>query len=108
MNKAANHLHRYKKKNIGQNGKEYFVYFCTKPACSHYIPILLAEGRLCECYICGETIIINKAILTHSGSKPMTRPHCLDCTKKRKATDVDKIAEFLEGTKAKIPLDGKT
>jgi hypothetical protein len=97
--RAANHTHRYKKKNIGQNGKRYLVYFCTKPLCSHYVPVTLAEGKMCECYICDSPFIITKAIVSGSSGEPMTRPHCLDCTKKRKAKDVEAIAAFLEGTK---------
>ena len=60
---VANHLHRYKRKNIGVDGKIFLVYVCTKPACSHYIRVDLAEGRLCECNICHETMIINKTVL---------------------------------------------
>lgn len=102
---VANHYHRYKKKNIGRDGKEYYVYFCTKPGCSHYIPINLAEGRLCECNYCAAPMIITKAVLTHSSSKPMTRPHCGACTKRRKESDVEAITEFLEGVRTTPPVN---
>jgi len=101
-NKVANHIHRYKKVNLGANGKQFYVYRCTKPACSHYIRIELSEGKLCECNKCGEPMIINRAILSHSGGKPMTLPHCLNCVKRKKAEDVDAIQEFLDGVKAKM------
>lgn len=93
---VSNHLHRYKKVNLGQNGKDYFVYKCMKPACSHYAPMHLVEGKLCECNRCGEAMIITKFTLTASGRKPMARPHCGDCTKRKKADDVELIKEFLE------------
>ena len=99
--KVANHLHRYKKVNIaGFHRPEFWVYKCMKPACSHYIRIDLAEGKLCECNKCGEAMIIGRATLTHSSGKPMTNPHCLTCIKRRRITDVEAITEFLEGTKA--------
>ena len=95
-NRVANHLHRYKKVNIGSTGKEYLVYRCMKPACSHYIRMELAEGKLCECNRCGEPMIITKDTLTHSnGGKPMARPHCQGCVKSRKQSDVAAIASFL-------------
>lgn len=98
---VANHLHRYKKKNIGVNGKEFFVYVCTKPACSHYVRIDLAEGKLCECNKCHEAMIITREVMTKSSGKPMTLPHCLGCVKRKKVTDVEvgAITEFLGGVK---------
>ena len=100
ISKAVNHLHRYKKKNLGRDGKEFFVYMCTKPTCTHYIRCDLADGKLCECNRCHETMIITKEVLTKSSGKPMTLPHCLDCTKRRKEIngDVAAITEFLGGT----------
>jgi len=100
MAKPANHLHRYKKVNLSENGnKPYLVYKCLKPACSHYVPIKLAEGKLCECNRCGELMIITKSVLTHSNNKPMARPHCSDCIKRKKDKDVAAIAEFIAGNK---------
>ncbi len=101
-NRVANHLHRYKKVNIARDGKEFLVYKCVKPACSHYIRIDLAEGKLCECNKCGEAMIIGKITLTQSGGKPMTKPHCLNCIKRKKVPDVEAITEFLDGSKTTI------
>lgn len=98
--RVANHLHRYKKVNLATNGGEYWVYRCTKPACSHYIPIALAEGKLCECNRCGEAMIIGRETMTKSSGRPMTLPHCGDCIKRRRTDDVDKIKEFLEGVRS--------
>jgi hypothetical protein len=103
--RVANHLHRYKKINIAKDGKEFFVYQCMKPACSHYVRIDLAEGKLCECNKCGEAMIIAKATLTHSSGKPMAKPHCLNCVKRRRISDVEAITEFLGGSKVPIPVD---
>lgn len=100
MNKVANHLHRYKKVDLSEKrDKSYLVYRCTKPACSHYMPMKLAEGKLCECNRCGEPMIITKAVLTHSGNKPMAKPHCTNCIKRRHEKDVAAIAAFISGVK---------
>lgn len=97
---VANHLHRYKKVNIGANGKVFYVYKCMKPACSHYIRIDLAEGKLCECNRCGEPFIIGRETLTKSSGKPMALPHCLDCIKRKVRQHVEAITEFLDRAKA--------
>jgi hypothetical protein len=106
--RTANHLHRYKKVNLGVDGKIFYVYKCMKPACSHYIRMDLAEGKLCECNKCGEPMLISRAVLTHSSGKPMTLPHCLNCVKRKKAADVDAIKEFLDGVKTEIPVNEET
>jgi hypothetical protein len=98
MAKPANHLHKYKKVNLSETG-EYLVYKCMKPACSHYVPIKLSEGKLCECNRCGEPMIITKSVLTHSNNKPMARPHCTGCIKRKNEKDVAALAEFISGTK---------
>jgi hypothetical protein len=98
---SANHVHRYKKMNIAAYGNPaYYVYKCMKPTCSHYTPTALAEGKLCECNRCGEPMIIGKQVMNQSSGKPMTLPHCGECTKKRKTNDAESIealAEFLDG-----------
>ena len=93
---AANHLHRYKKVNIGSKGNDFYVYKCMKPTCSHYIRIDLAEGLLCECNKCSEPMIITKTVLSRSGGKPMTGPHCSNCIKHKNLEDVNAIASFLK------------
>jgi hypothetical protein len=105
---VANHLHRYKKVNIAGFGREpYWVYKCTKPACSHYLRMDLAEGKLCECNICKEPMIINRLAMTHSGGKPMTKPHCSNCIKRKKATDVEAITKFLDESKTEALLSSE-
>lgn len=98
--KAPNHLHKYRKVNLGSD-KDYFVYKCMRPACSHYIPVKQAEGKLCECNRCGEPMIITKVVLNGSSGKPMARPHCADCIQRKesKTQDVAAIAEFVLGNK---------
>lgn len=99
--KTVNHLHKYKKVNIGSINKDYFVYQCMRPTCSHYIPVKQSEGKLCECNRCGEPMIINKVVLNGSNGGPMARPHCTECIERRKdkVEDVAAISAFLEGNK---------
>lgn len=97
--KAANHVHKYKKFNLGQNGRDYLVYKCMKADCTHYVPILLAEGKIAECNRCETPFIISKLQLTGSHGKAMTRPHCVDCIKRKKSADVDAITQFLAENK---------
>lgn|SRR6187399_793641 len=87
MSKKYNHIHRYKKVNIGGFNKTYLVYKCYKPACTHYIPLHLAEGQISECNICGEPFLMTKAILHAHGNKEPARPRCQDC-KKTKTNEI--------------------
>lgn len=101
--KPPNHLHRYRKTNLSKRGT-YIVYKCQKPTCSHYIPIELAEGKLCECNRCHEPMVITKVQLNGSSGKPMAKPHCNNCIKRKNADEVKKFAEILidmETTNAK-------
>lgn len=99
MSKAVNHIHRYKKVNLSRKKEEpYLVYQCTKPLCSHYVPMAQAEGKMCECNRCGEAMIIGRSTLVHSGGKPMAKPHCNSCVKRRAKAGVEDIAAFLSKT----------
>ena len=103
MKESVNHIHRYKKANLARNGNPpYYVYKCTKPTCSHYVPMELAEGKMCECNRCNEAMIINKAVLTGSAGKPMTLPHCVNCIKRKKENveNVELVNQFLSGNKS--------
>lgn len=84
--KFPDHLHKYKRIKLG---KDYLVFRCMSPACPHYINVKLAEGKLCECNRCGSPMIITKATMD------LARPHCIDCTKRKKEIPVEQISEFL-------------
>jgi hypothetical protein len=100
MAKADNHLHKYRKVDLSNDpDKEYIVYKCIKPTCSHYIPIHLAEGKLCECNRCGEPMLITRKTLHGSSNKPMGKPHCNNCIVRKDTKDVEALAEFLTGAK---------
>lgn len=100
MAKPANHIHRYKKVNLSrQESKEYFVYRCQMPNCTHYVPIDLAEGKLCLCNRCLEPMLIGKIQLNGSSGGPMAKPHCVACIQRKKVEEVDQVAEFLNLTR---------
>ena len=93
-NRAPNHLHKYKRVNLTRDPtkKEYLVLKCMKPVCSHYVPLNLALGKLCECNRCGDAMVIDKVSIT------LALPHCTDCTKRKKVNEetVDLVAAFLK------------
>ncbi len=85
-----NHIHKYKRINLSNEG-EYLVLKCLKPDCSHYVPVSLAIGAICECNRCSRVMVIDKATIL------LALPHCKDCTKSKKSEQVADIAAFLEG-----------
>lgn len=91
--KAPIHVHKYSRKNIAAFGSpEYLVFYCTLPLCTSYVPLKLAEGKMCECNRCGELMIINRESIQHA------KPHCSNCIKRKtvKDEDVNAIAAFLQ------------
>ena len=78
--KLPNHLHRYKRVALGKK-KDYVVMKCQEPACSHHVPIALAEGKLCACNRCRGPMILDKAAIQ------LVKPHCDDCTRRMKPID---------------------
>ena len=100
MAKNANHIHKYKKINLSQTkGKTFLVYRCQVPTCTHYIPLNLAEGRVCECNRCGGVMVITKQTLTRSNGGAMALPHCDDCIVRKNADQILDVASFLEQKK---------
>lgn len=85
--RLPNHLHRYKRVRLGKE-KKYEVMKCQEPACTHYIEIALAEGKLCACNRCRQPMILDKIAIQ------LAKPHCPDCTQKRKP--IDPVLKALE------------
>ena len=77
------HIHKYKRVDIGRkNGpndrKEFIVFKCVLPDCTHYVEKALAEGKFCVCNRCGGLMTLTKAAME------LASPHCPDCTKRKK------------------------
>ena len=98
MPKHSNHLHKYKKVDLSRKkGKDPFlVYQCQVPTCTHYIPITLAIGKVCECNRCGGVMVITKSTLTRSNGGAMLMPHCDDCIRRKNVETIIDVASFLE------------
>lgn len=88
------HIHKYIKKDLSRTDKPYLVYKCQVPACHHYIPIVLAEGKLCICNECLEPFVITKVTLTASSHGPAAKPKCNKCIKHKRP--INEIGEFLK------------
>lgn len=69
------HTHRYERVDIGVS-KEYLVYRCTLPDCSHYLPESLVVGKKSICWRCGAEFVIRKDLL-------FKKPHCEDCIERK-------------------------
>jgi hypothetical protein len=88
-------IHKYKK---GVLGKDYVIYKCMKPACSHYIASTLVAGKMAECWRCGNTFIVTGDMVRKG--KEMLKLHCKECTnaRKPKADIVDDILTRIFGS----------
>lgn len=80
-------LHRYQLRDIGKrkdrdgNKKEYKVYHCNIPGCSHYKPPEQMFNVLSLCNRCDLPFIWD-----HAKNRNSVKPHCEECT--RRKTDV--------------------
>jgi hypothetical protein len=94
----SNHLHEYKKVDLARKKDKppYLVYKCQVLACPHYIPLTLAEGKVCKCSRCHQPMIITKATLTRSNGGPMLFPHCEDCTVRKDSDAIANLAGIIE------------
>ncbi len=94
--KLPKHIHLYKRINLVPSYKvkrgadPYLVFECQSPTCSHWIPLVRALGKLCECNKCHRPMILDKETVTHA------RPHCQECIIRRNKPELDKLAELLE------------
>lgn len=98
--KIPKHLHLYKRIDLVPSYKvkagksmPYLVLACQHPTCSHRIPIKQAIGKMCECWRCGQPMILDKI------SIELARPHHHECVVKRSAKHetIDKLKELIEG-----------
>lgn len=63
------HVHQYRRATLG---KDYLIYKCVLPGCTHYISADLIIGKKNKCWRCGDDHII---------SRKLAKPHCAKCTK---------------------------
>lgn len=84
------HIHRYEKTILGK--KNYVVFRCNLPDCSHYLVYKFAIGKKCLCNRCD-----NEMILDFRAAQ-FVKPYCVDCVKTKKKDDYDKLLEYIEKT----------
>jgi hypothetical protein len=60
MARRQAHVHKYKRTNIGRV-KEYLVYKCELPGCTHYTPVEMVIGKTTKCCICDKPYEIKAA-----------------------------------------------
>jgi hypothetical protein len=90
------HIHKYRRVNIGHDGKKFWVMRCVKPGCSHYMamssklscPIL--KDSIAECNRCDDRFILDKRALR------MEKPCCEDCIRKKENKKLDAAEEFFQ------------
>ena len=84
--KKPDHLHKYQRTILGR--RNWLIYRCMVPGCTHYIDADLILNRLCECWRCGNAMAINKRAAL------LAKPHCDDCVRSPKKDEVDKLTEL--------------
>lgn len=69
---AKKHTHKYERRKLGKN-KDYIVYACVLPDCTHYLERSLAKGMKSICWKCGNVFTMTMRSLTRR------KPVCNDC-----------------------------
>lgn len=90
----SKHIHKYRRVNIGRDGKKYWIMRCVKPGCTHYTAMAsklscpMLRDSLAECHRCGDRFILNRRALR------MERPCCDGCIKKKINDKVNEAERF--------------
>jgi hypothetical protein len=92
------HVHKYKKVNIGGYKKpKVYVYKCVLPDCTHYTRPQFIVGKKCVCCRCERVFIIK---IEHTWR--LVNLHCDDCTesknggKSKKEVVEERLDKFLD------------
>lgn len=84
------HVHKYIRARMG---KDYIIFKCALPGCTHYISKVVAEGRRSICWVCGNEMVLTKPALD------LKKPHHAECVRNSKKmpvpTEVDVWAKIL-------------
>ena len=71
VNEMNKHVHKYYRVKLGKN-KDYVVYRCESPGCTHYMPADLIVGCKSICHRCDKEFVITQNLM-------FKKPHCEDC-----------------------------
>jgi len=75
----SEHVHKYKKVTMGKN---FVVYKCVLPGCTHYVRSELAVGRFSLCWMCEGQFVMTEISATRLKPKCQS---CIDKTVARRA-----------------------
>lgn len=95
----AHKHHKVRRKNLTRDKekKPYLVHACILPGCHFYMACHLMLGKEVICNRCDKPFIMDARSIVES------KPHCKDCTKKRRTTVIKDVA--LEDFMSKLGLD---
>jgi len=74
--KLIEHVHKYMRVKLGKK-KDFIVFKCMIPGCTHYLQRDLVVGRESICWVCGELMTLSMKTTT------LKYPHHSYCTKGR-------------------------
>lgn len=80
------HTHKYERRFIGRK-KDYEVFVCQIPRCTHYVEAAFIVGRQSICWVCGDEFVVFKP----TNNPVPKRPHCRECTRKRDKSHVKPV-----------------
>jgi hypothetical protein len=73
----AKHVHKYKRMKVGRK-KDYFIYRCFVPGCTHYIAAEHIINRESLCWACNSPFVITYKLIK-------VKPTCQLCKDKRRS-----------------------
>lgn len=86
-------IHKYRRVNIANKPREYYVYRCMLPNCNHYVKDVLILGKSSICWSCKIPFVIVKEKM---------KPICEDCRARKNSNLLDdedeKALSFLKNS----------
>jgi hypothetical protein len=82
----AKHVHKYRRMKVGKL-KDYPIFRCFVPGCTHYVSEDLIINRECICWACDKPFVINLKLIR-------MKPICQECKDKRKGDRPRLIEDF--------------
>jgi len=85
---SQNHIHRYEKVYLGKK-RDYEVFRCNLPNCTHYLRKELVKDKISLCNRCGEPMVMDTRAMQ------LMKPHCVPCIERRQDSGLDNLADAL-------------
>ena len=91
---SKRHVHKHWKINLGTKAEPRIVYRCTQPKCTNYYDnYKMMVGKEGICNRCGN--VFEYTLAMFQPRLPL-KPHCIDCTKSKKADKQRALNKLLE------------